>query len=454
MKRMLIFLVLLVTAIVCWGQYGSAVMEIDGSTGANSSFNVIRKWDDTRSVILGRLNQKQCFWVVEQELFMADYYPNVLTYSTFSIFFNDSLYDAGRFGVTDFSLLGDTLVFCATTEVGKGMIGWFRLSTVPPSPGVTNFNYVLTAAPMRLHKVLAYLESSGLMDVIAIGYDVTDKQNVIHIKNIMSAGTTTYHYYNASSSPSGTEQFDDMVQSGNNVILVGSKTTPGGRYLCIRYGDRNNFYYSAISSCYTDLSAPNEVNATVVATRTIDGLIALSYMHIDAATSQYLVRTRLIKVSSGVVSNIHSQEMAIDNKYDPTGIEYLPENNSVVLLQEYHNGIDNATKFFLLNIEYPYSYMANYLYFADENFLSLSEFEGHCYSAVSTKHLYQQNVYSTLSIAMCPSYNEINVDPTPALNLSEYTPPYSPYYNPLSRNTSTITASPINMLSTCDNPKN
>ena len=444
---------LAVAASVCWAQYGSAVMEVTGLGAGNYRFHIVKQWNDSMAVVMGNVGGNQCFMVVNHSQFMGPYVPLGLAYYPLMACLPDSLPDAGRFSVTDFSIVDDTLVFCARTQCGRGMVGWFKMAAITPSTMAFGFEYALTSMPMMMDKLLAYTGPTGATNVVAIAYPNSIYQYIIHIEHIMSFSSINYSYLEFPGMWGGLEWYYEMVQTDNYIVLAGITPSGGGRLLSMRYGDKHNFVNSVLPRVYIGMPPTEEVHASLVATHTTEDVLMVSYMHTVYPYLTHAVRSRMLKVMPSTVDNLYSQEMYIDEKHAPTAIVYQEEDGSVVLLQEYHDGVDNATKFFHLDPKLLFPSTAYYRYLSGEDYESMAAFDGHCYSAVSSKHLYQQSINAPIYAAGCPSNNSINVDTIPNLTMQEFYWTGNDNSDLLFWNSNTITMRSTIVKTHCDWPE-
>lgn len=273
--------------------YNSAVLKTHASDQT-----IVRSWNDQKVVTCYKTNGSPFFACSDVSGFMGIY-----SFSGFSAntFYSDPL--TPNYSIRDMKIANDTVFFCGSVQVSTqpltfhGIVGFFDLNDFEHG----NFLPVIHEIPDAsiLNKLVVY-KNQGYHKVVTIGYDPTAADNSIlqEIDNIALPNPSC----NLHTILLNTQQLNEILFTGNSVVLTGTTTTNYIRNPFVWVLDNpadlsqsssyNNFYY------WNSGTGISEANGNTYATYLQNGLIAVSYVYVETSPLSYHTRLRIIDVNA------------------------------------------------------------------------------------------------------------------------------------------------------------
>ena len=252
--------------------------------------------------------------------------------------------------ILDMYIYNDMVYYCGFSVFdtgGVGVVGYFKPVEFISS---THVDYhTLTVSPLKHVKKLVVQENptAGGIDVIAIGenkwYDTVFNaaghviQLIPHLdryflfcRDIMQT-TVSYEYGEVPPD----EHYYDVLLTDNYVVFVGAASYLSQYSSCIRATTRTNTSYPTwqLDKIYIYPTGGTEIYSATHSVATNKDSIASAYMHINPSTGAVSNRVRIFDIAS--MDMVYSQEYIVPDKSEVRDIVYIPQDNSLVCMQDF-----------------------------------------------------------------------------------------------------------------------
>ena len=377
---------------------------------------LVRNWND-KDVVSLVYSDGYRFVCTDFYQFLGPYSPSGFVAPTI---FSDPL--PREYAITDFKILNDTVFFCGSKNLSTipetfcGIVGYFPLNqfmlgNITPHifeiPAASYFRRLVVYQHNRVHKVVALGKS----------FTIADDPVILEIFDILST-LPTFKMYKIEYMPYE-EIYDDVLYTGTKVVLVGTFFQGSNARPIVRISDQpediasttlfDSFYYFSLSS--------NEINARTRSVVLDDGLIAMSYVHVETGTSQtFFKRLRVIDTEAlPMPLNINSHETQIIDKLETAEMAYSSRLKKLVLLQEPFVAFTDDPLFYYLEPYNNYSYFTDETYFSHGNlYRSIDIYNSDNFVSVGMEKAYLQYIPTHTNLG-CPFEAQVRMDRIPDL---------------------------------------
>lgn len=436
-KKYLLFSLLMVLPMLSWAQsYNSALLK----DGFSDEQLIVRNWNNQYVVSVYSTGNRQYFAC-------SDFSNFVGPYSSGCVYGPAQISDPIRqgFSINDMRILDNKAFFCGYDNISSQVfVGWFDL----PLFMLGNFtpNYVYITGFSSLDKLVVFNHNSDYK-IAAIGNDMSPSRHsaVLELDNLISGITSyTQHvlpgYINQ-------ERYDNIIFTGNNIVLVGAINFPYPYFYCFVsvFDDLSNFMMSTnYNNIFYFSSDPTDLHSMkTISTFMEDEMIAVAFVHSDAATGQFYTRLRLVDVSALTPTNPLAQEFTISNKIEPMDMVYSSDCQKLTLLQPIKYTNTGYPEFIFLEPYNNIPYTAYYTNFTNTPFfVSLDTYNNNNIVSMGENYAYLQYVPWQTNMG-CPNSFPKDVNPVlksdcinypivinrPMINTTVFLPPSSSSYN-------------------------
>ncbi len=377
---------------------------------------LVRNWNDTNVVSLVYSDGYR-FACTDFAHFLGPYSSSGFVAPTI---YSDPL--PREYAITDFKILNDTVFFCGSKNLSTipetfcGIVGYFPLNQFMLG-NITPHIFEIPEA-YYFRRLVAY-QHNGVHKVIALGKSFTNADNHVILETFDILSTLpTFKMYKIEYMPYE-EIYDDVLYTGNRVVFVGTFFQGSNARPIVRTLDRpedignssllDSFYYFSLS--------PNEINARTRSVVLDDGLIAMSYVHVETGTTQTFFK-RLRVIDTDVLPrplNINSHETQIIDKMETAEMAYSPRLQKLILLQEPFVAFTDDPLFYFLEPYNNYSYLADETYFSHGNlYRSIDIYNSDNFVSVGMEKAYLQYIPTHTNLG-CPFEAQVRMDRIPDL---------------------------------------
>jgi hypothetical protein len=213
----------------------------------------------------------------------------------------------------------------------------------------------------------------------------------------------------------------------NYIVCFGYYADPAVDAMCYRKTLRTNIYDPMLDDIHY-FSCNDEVFSVTNTTALGEDNIITSYLYIEPMFNYCFTHLRTFDIDNDVMT--YSQEYFQIDKSAPTGITYIPVDNSAVIMHEYNLGGALNSNFIHIDPFPPMSYITRVDFFPSKYFHSITTHANDYYLASNGAiWFYRDKMYSTYT-SSCPNMDEMRLWMLENINHAKINYPLGSQYNP------------------------